>query len=74
MTQRHRFNQIRFAAAVRPDHAGQSRLDQKIGRLDEGLEAEQAQSRELHELELLCSRIFGDWNCPIMRVAEANRA
>ncbi len=35
-----RFDQIGFAAAVRPDHAGQSRLDQKIGRLDERLEAE----------------------------------
>src|SRR5262249_15466672 len=43
-----RFDQVRLAAAVRPDHAGEPRLDQEIGRLDEGLEAEQAQSREFH--------------------------
>ena len=40
-----RFDQIGFAAAVRPDHAGQARLDQEIGRLDERLEPKQAQSR-----------------------------
>ena len=43
-----RFDQVRLAAAVRPDHAGQARLDQEVGRLDEGLEAEQAQPREFH--------------------------
>jgi hypothetical protein len=43
-----RFDEVRLAAAVRPDHAGEARLDQKIGRLDEGLEAEQAQPREFH--------------------------
>ena len=43
-----RFDQIGFAAAVRADHAGQSRLDQEIGRLDERLEPKQAQTRELH--------------------------
>ena len=43
-----RFDQIGFAAAVRPDHAGQSRLDQEIGRLDERLEPEQAQPRKFH--------------------------
>src|SRR5262245_12898471 len=43
-----RLDQVRFAAAVGPDHAGEARLDQKVGRLDEGLESEQAQSRELH--------------------------
>ncbi len=43
-----RLDQIRFAAAVRSDHAGQPGLDQEISRLDEGLEAEQAQSRQFH--------------------------
>ena len=37
-----RLDQVRLAAAVRPDHAGEPRLDQEIGRLDEGLESEQA--------------------------------
>ena len=45
-----RFDQVRLAAAVRPDHAGQARLDLEIGRFDERLEAEQAQSCELHTL------------------------
>ncbi len=36
-----RFDQIGLAAAVRPDHAGQPVLDLEVGRLDEGLEAEQ---------------------------------
>ncbi|CEJ16055.1 hypothetical protein BN1110_06406 [bacterium YEK0313] len=43
-----RLDEIRLAAAVRPDHAGQARLDQEFHRLDEGLEAENAQARELH--------------------------
>ena len=34
-----RFHQVRLAAAVRTDHAGEPRLDQKIGRLDEGLKS-----------------------------------
>ncbi len=37
-----RLDEIRLAAAVRPDHAGEARLDQEIGRLDERLKAEQA--------------------------------
>jgi hypothetical protein len=37
-----RFYQVRLAAAVRTDHAGEPRLDQEIGRLDEGFKAEQA--------------------------------
>src|SRR5262249_21931681 len=41
-------DEVRFAAAVRPDDAGQSRLDRHVGRLDEGLEADQAQLAELH--------------------------
>ena len=46
----HGFDQIRFAAAVRADHAGQSRFDIKVGRFNEGLEADQTQPRELHSL------------------------
>src|SRR6185369_3567987 len=30
------------------DHAGQARLDQEVGRLDEGLEADQSQTGEFH--------------------------
>ena len=48
-----RFDQVRFAAAVRPDHAGQARLDQEIGRLDKRLEADQAQPRKLHASGLI---------------------
>src|SRR5262249_46127615 len=43
-----RLDQVRLAATVGPDHAGEPGLDQEVGRLDEGFEAEQAQSRELH--------------------------
>ena len=45
-----RFDQVGFAAAVRPDHAGQARLDQEIRRLDERFETKQPQPRELHAL------------------------
>src|SRR5262249_56269452 len=41
-------DEVRLAAAVRPDDAGQARLDGHVGRLDEGLEADQAQLAELH--------------------------
>ena len=41
-------DEVGLAAAVRPDDAGQARLDQEIGRLDEGLEADNAKARELH--------------------------
>jgi hypothetical protein len=44
----HGFDQIGLAAAVRADDAGQSRFDLKVGRFDEGFEADQAQPRELH--------------------------
>ena len=43
-----RLDQIRFAAAVRTDDAGQAGLDQEVSRFDEGLEADEAQSGELH--------------------------
>ena len=43
-----RLEQVRLAAAVRPDDAGQPGLDQELGGLDEGLEAEKAESGDLH--------------------------
>ena len=42
-----RLEQVRLAAAVRPDHAGESRLDQDFGRLDKGFEAEKAKTGDL---------------------------
>ena len=48
-----RFDQVRLAAAVRPDHAGQARLDQEIGRFDKRFEADQAQPRQLHDSGLM---------------------
>ncbi|CKY32615.1 Uncharacterised protein [Mycobacterium tuberculosis] len=44
---------IRFAAAVGADNAGQTRLDQKIGRLNEGLESVKAKAREFHAMDTL---------------------
>ena len=51
----HRFDKIGLAAAVRADHAGQSRLDLEVGRLDKGFEADQAQPRKLHSLMMSMS-------------------
>ena len=42
------FDQIRLAAAVRTDDAGQARLDLEIGGIAEALEAGQAQALEFH--------------------------
>ena len=42
-----RLDQIGFAAPVRPDNAGEPRLDREFGRFDERLEPEDTQSREL---------------------------
>src|SRR5664279_1713738 len=55
-----RFDQVGFAAAVRPDHTGEPRLDQEIGRLDERLEPDQAQPRKLHRSgpEIFCRIII----------------
>ena len=46
-----RFDQVRFAAAVRSDHAGQARLDDKIGRFNKGLETEKTQPGKNHTEE-----------------------
>ena len=43
-----RLDQIRFAAAVRPDHAGQSGLDHEVGGFNERLETVEAKAREFH--------------------------
>ena len=43
-----RLDEIRLAAAIRPDDAGQAALDDELGRFDEGFEAEQAKAVELH--------------------------
>src|SRR5690606_23153158 len=43
-----RLDEVRLAAAVRPDDAGQSALDDEFGGIDEGLEAEEPQPGELH--------------------------
>ena len=42
------FDEIGFPAAVRPDDAGETRLDQEIGRLAKALEAQKAQAFEFH--------------------------
>ena len=43
-----RLDEVRLAAAIGPDHAGQPALDEEFGRFDERFEAEQAQPREFH--------------------------
>ena len=48
-----RLEQVRLAAAVRADHAGQPRIDHELGRVDEALEPEKAQAGELHADALL---------------------
>ena len=46
-----RFDQIRLAAAVRPDDAGQPRLDLELGAVAEALEAGEAQALEFHRTD-----------------------
>ncbi len=43
-----RLDQIRFAAAIGADDPGQAGLDRELGRIDEGLEAAEAELREMH--------------------------
>ena len=43
-----RLDQIRFAAAVRSDHAGQAGLDHEVGGFNERLETVEAEAREFH--------------------------
>ena len=58
-----RFDQIGFAAAVRPDHAGEARLDLKVGRFNEGFETDQAEPRKLHALGLNPRRVNARRSC-----------
>lgn len=53
-----RFHQIGLAAAVRPDHAGQTRLDHEVGGLDKRLEAVEAETREFHLVRCSMGRRF----------------
>ena len=48
-----RLEQVRLAAAVRADDAGQARGDDELGRVDEALEPEEAQAGEVHASESL---------------------
>jgi hypothetical protein len=63
-----RFDQVRLAAAVRPDDSGQAGLDQKLGRFDERLEAVQAELRELQAAfflsDLTNRRLGRAWRIP----------
>ncbi len=43
-----RLEQVRLAAAIGPDHAGQPGLDQQLGGLDKRLKAEKAKTGDLH--------------------------
>ena len=43
-----RLDEVGFPAAIGANHAGEPRLDEKIRRLDERLEAEQAEPGEFH--------------------------
>ena len=48
ITQRSASTRFDLPQPFGPDDAGQARLDQEVGRLDEGLEADDAQAGELH--------------------------
>ena len=48
-----RLDQIGLAAAVRPDHAGQARLDHEVGGFDERFKSVQAKAREFHKSDAL---------------------
>src|ERR1700753_2993738 len=48
-----RLDQIRLAAAIRTDHAGEARLDHEVGGFDERLETMEAKARQLHKHDSL---------------------
>src|SRR3569833_117308 len=50
-----RLDQIRFAAAIRADHAGETGFDHEIGRFDERLETVETKTGEFHA-QILCWR------------------
>ena len=66
-----RLDQVRLAAAVRPDHAGEAGFDHEIGGFDEGFEPVQAQAREFHGHVTLWSPPAGK---PVESGRNANRA
>jgi hypothetical protein len=51
-----RLDQIRFAAAVRSDHAGQAGFDHEVGGFNERFETMEAKAREFHELRISVGR------------------
>ena len=53
-----RFHQIGLAAAVGTDDPGEPGLDQEVSRLDERLEADQAQPRQFHIWALSLGRVL----------------
>ncbi len=57
-------DQVRLAAAVRADDAGQARLDLELGGVAEALEAGQAQALEFHRGDLVLRRPAGDSRRP----------
>ena len=61
-------DQVRLAAAIGPDDAGQARLDQQLGRLPERLEAGEAELGDLHRLRagrmLACAQLY-QRNAPV---------
>src|SRR5262249_52518589 len=54
----HGVDDVRLAATVRPDDAGQSRLDSELGIVAEALEAGQAQALEFHRRDPSARRRF----------------
>src|SRR5262247_1709719 len=48
-----RLKQVRLAAAVGSNHAGQAGFDQELGWLDKGFEAEKAEASDFHVSEAL---------------------
>lgn len=51
-----RFDEVRLAAAVRSDDAGEARFDHEVGGLNEGLEAMKAQAGDLHKTRFSVGR------------------
>ena len=51
-----RLDQVRLAAAVRTDHAGQAGLDHEVGGFNERLETVEAKTRQFHETTISVGR------------------
>src|SRR5260370_10978462 len=48
-----RLDEVGFAAAIRPDDAGETRLYRQLGRLDKGFEAGEAETLYLHRRNII---------------------